>query len=108
MTDSTVSETTQPITCNLDRKGTVCIRPGGKHQEPAAVMAGGINGFDMQVLHELNSDTMTMCDPESNTLLDFDYKKLELLRLEWKVENADRIKERAESHLAEFLERQAG
>lgn len=75
---------------NLDRKGTIAIRPGNKNQKPEVVLVGGINGFDMLVCHVLNTDSIVFSDPEENDLLDFNMPIFKKLKKEWEIQNLER------------------
>lgn len=77
------------IKSNLDRKGTIVIRPGNENQEPQVVLVGGINGFDMLICHVLNSNSLVFSMPEENDLLDFDMTLFKKLKKEWKIQNLE-------------------
>ena len=86
---------------NIDRKGTIAIRPGNDNHEPRAVYVGGVNGFDMLVCRVLNTGEVMFSYPESGDLLDFDIKLLQKLRAEWRLDNAKRSVERFQKQLDE-------
>lgn len=68
--------------------GTVCIRKGNKHQEPAAVYITGINGFDSLVCRVLNTGDIMFCDPNSEgEIIPFDFLTLQRLRAEWRLDS---------------------
>ena len=87
---------------NRERRGTVAIRPGGEHQEPAAVFVGGINGLDMTICYVLNSETLVFSDPEGSDLMDMDMTMLKRMRAEWHVQAADKSKRWWEAELAKL------
>lgn len=79
---------------NIDRKGQIVIHQANFNTEPRAVFVGGLNGIGAVCLYILNSGEMIFCDPDKETLLDMDFKALQLLRAEWHVSNAERTMER--------------
>jgi hypothetical protein len=89
---------------NLDREGTIALRPGNEHHEPCAVFVGGINGFDMLILKKINASTILFGDPDGEDLMDMDFHALQVMELEWKIENTSRARARFEENLAELTE----
>ena len=87
---------------NKERKGTIAIRPGSEHQEPAAVFVGGTNGLDMTVCYVLNSEGLVFSDPEGSDLMDMNMNNLKRLRAEWHVQSAERSKRRWKAKVAEL------
>ncbi|WP_202740005.1 hypothetical protein [Acinetobacter sp. 'aerobic (ED)'] len=86
--------------------GKICIRRGNKFQEPSACFITGINGFGMLVCRVINTGSLVMTEPdEEGELIDFDFKKLELLRAEWAVENAKKSVQVTEERYQELLEK---
>lgn len=72
---------------NLNRKGTIAIRPSTEYQEPYVVYVGGVNSFDMLICRVINSNTIVFSEPEDDELLDFDLKVYEKLKKEWRLAN---------------------
>lgn len=85
--------------------GEICIRKGNKNQEPSAVFVSGINSFGFLVCRIINSNILVMSEVDGDDLVDFDYKKLELMRAEWAVENAKRSVQVTEERYQELLEK---
>jgi len=91
---------------NEARRGTLAIHPGGEHTRPCLVHVGGRNGFDLLVLKVINKTELTFCQPEGNTLLNYDIDVLERLQAEWDLENAKKSVERRQKALDELNGRQ--
>lgn len=90
---------------NRDYIGKICIRRGNKFQEPSACFITGINSFGMLVCRVINTGSMVMSEPdEEGELIDFDFKKLELMRAEWDVERAKNSVQVTEKRYQELLE----
>jgi len=90
---------------NRNYIGKICIRKGNKFQEPSAVFVSGINGLGMLICRVINTGSMVMSEPdEEGELLDFDFKKLELMRAEWDVEISKRSVRLSEERYQEILE----
>lgn len=91
---------------NKDYIGKICIRKGNKFQEPSACFITGVNGFGMLVCRVINTGSMVMTEPDdAEDLIDFDFKKLELMRAEWAVESAKRSVQITEERYQELLEK---
>lgn len=89
---------------NRNYIGKVCIRKGNEFQEPSAVFVTGINSFGMLICRVLNTGSMVMSEPDTEgELLDFDFKKLELIRAEWARENAIKSVKILEERYQELL-----
>lgn len=76
---------------NIERRNQIAMFAGGPHHEPCIVLAGGINGFGSQVLRILNTGCIIFTAPEEETLLDFDFKKFQLIEAEWKLNKAKEL-----------------
>lgn len=100
-------EMESPVYINNEaRRGTLAIHPGGEHTRPCLVHVGGRNGFDLLVLKVINKTELTFCQPEGNTLLNYDIDVLERLQAEWDLENAKKSVERRQKALEELNSRQ--
>ncbi len=64
--------------------GKVCIRLGNENQEPLAVVPTGYNGFDLLSCKVLNTGNLVFGGP----FIDFDIEQLQILRAEWRLNNA--------------------
>lgn len=90
---------------NKNYIGRICIRRGNKFQEPSACFITGINSFGMLVCRIINTGSLVMTEPEDEgDLIDFDFKKLELMRAEWAVESAKNSVQVTEQRYQELLE----
>jgi len=69
------------------------------------VFVSGINGLGMLICRVINTGSMVMSEPdEEGELLDFDFKKLELMRAEGDVEISKRSVRLSEERYQEILE----
>ena len=87
---------------NKERKGTIAIRPGNDYQMPSAVFVGGINKLGSTVCHVLNTGGLVFSDPDASDLMDMDINKLDRMRAEWHVLDAERAKKRWKARVEEL------
>lgn len=89
---------------NKNRKNTLAMFVGSDNQEPCVVFVRGVNQFGWLVLEEVNKSNCFFDDADTDTLLDIDLKKLELLKAQWSVDNAEKVLSRAKERYQELLE----
>lgn len=78
---------------NKDRIGQIAVDPGNECFEPCVVHVLGVNGMGSLSIQIINTDTLTTIAPDESTLLDYDFKKYEILRAEWNIERSEKRKQ---------------
>lgn len=82
-------------------RGQIKIRYNAEgSQEPKIVYIVGKNRFGHYICDVLG--TSETCFSSDENLIDFDYDKFKLLKLEWRIKNCDTLKERLITELNEI------
>lgn len=75
-------------------KGQIKIRKGNVYKAPVVVFVSHINSLGAWVCEILNT-AETVFTTDEKDLIDFNYKLFQQMYWDWKIENQDKIKQRA-------------